>query len=58
MELIDLKLLAAASLLAGSVHASSSNTRKIVVPSFEEMEAAVRCAQLLWHQVIKQDREG
>jgi len=58
MELEDLKMLAAASLLGGSVHKglrSNPNTPPYIVePSDMEIEAAVRVAGKIWEEVLSQ----
>jgi len=50
MELDELKLLAAASLLAGSITASSH-------PTDEGIAKAVRTAKRIWEEVLRQERE-
>lgn len=60
MELKDLKFLAAANLLGGSISEYSSNggrTHSVNTPSKSEIEAAVRTSQQIWEEVLKQDRE-
>lgn len=57
MELEDLKMLAAASLLSGSVFAGTSNggrTSEIMAPSAKVITAAVEVAQRIWDEVCKQ----
>jgi hypothetical protein len=61
MELNDLKLLAAASLLSGKIHEISSDggrTSHMTLPTRAEIESAVECAQKIWLEVLRQDRES
>lgn len=57
MELEDLKMLAAASLMSGSVFAGSSNggrTTDIMAPNNKTIEAAVEVAEKIWQEVLRQ----
>lgn len=53
MQLIELKALMAASLLGGSV----SRPTAASVPHRVAIEAAVKTAQEIWEETLKQDRE-
>lgn len=57
MELVELKFLAAASLLGGSVHRSGLLDSTIRSPSQIEIEVAVKKAQRIWDEVLRQDQE-
>jgi hypothetical protein len=59
MDLNELKFLGAASLLAGSVRPCLSSGREsTAIPDSAEIQAAVRSAQEIWEEVLKQDRES
>lgn len=59
MELNDLKMLAAASLLSGHVMTGSSDggrTHFTVEPSPQDIAVAVSTAQRIWEEVLEQGR--
>lgn len=59
MELTDLKLLAAASLLSGSVFAATSDGGRnstIMAPSAKVIASAVEVAQRIWDEVLRQEK--
>lgn len=58
MELHELKLLAAASLLAGEVQAASFEKSGCSAPTQKQIELAVKVAGDIWDEVLRQDREG
>ena len=58
MELEDLEMLAAASLLAGKINTSSSNggrTWAVSKPNDEEIIQAVCTARQIWKEVLKKE---
>lgn len=59
MELEELKTLAAASLISGSVFSSSSNggrTSEIMAPNAKTIATAVEVAGRIWEEVLRQER--
>lgn len=55
MELNELKALMAASLLGSTVE--RTRVAHVRVPDPDSIEAAVRTAQEIWEETLKQDRE-
>jgi hypothetical protein len=59
MELIDLKMLAAASLLGGTIQEKGiAHGGRVFEPTGKEIETAVRTTQKIWEEVLKQDRNS
>lgn len=58
MDLNELKTLAAASLLAGSVTHRVSDHVVLCYPSKDQIKLAVKVSQDLWEEVLRQDREN
>jgi hypothetical protein len=57
MELHDLKTLAAASLLSGvSVERRNDGSSYLGQPSAQDIAVAVKVAQLIWEEVLEQER--
>ena len=59
MQLNELKLLAAASLLAPIKEVAISGGRSFAAlgPSSNEIQTAVRTVQTIWEEVLRQERE-
>lgn len=61
MDLNELKCLAAASLLAGSVKLEQdvpdNRCRRFYGPTAVEISAAVSTAQSIWEETLRQERE-
>lgn len=57
MELRELILLSASALLAGRVRTAEGYSRApvVTIPSDQEIEAAVRSAQRVWDEVIREN---
>jgi hypothetical protein len=63
MELQDLKLLVAGSLLGGSVKTRDTGIRgkgvdSVSAPNDAEIAKAVSTAQRIWEEVLRQERES
>lgn len=58
MDLNELKFLAAASILAGSVKPPSADRSGWTTPNDKMIKLAVEAAQSIWDEVLRQDREG
>lgn len=57
MDLQELKSIMAASLLAGEISSGPRGKRLYEVSDFD-IDQAVRLSQMLWEEVLKQEREG
>lgn len=54
MELMDLKAVIAAALLGGTVRTIGADT---AIPTETQIKAAVKTAQEIWDEVLRQDAE-